>query len=73
MEDVRRKHTYHILSRYKLIMFEFDFSILQAHQVCIAAVTTGMHSLPCQHLPSNRMHSPDFQLLLLVYINYWSI
>ena len=33
MEDVRRKHTYHILIRYKLIMFEFDFSILQAHQV----------------------------------------
>ena len=25
MEDVRRKHTYHILSRYKLIMFDLKF------------------------------------------------
>ena len=43
MEDVRRKHTYHILSRYKLIMFEFEFSILQAHQVLhllLLALTT---------------------------------
>ena len=43
MEDVRRKHTYHILSRYKLIMFEFDSSILQAHQVLHLFFTTGTH------------------------------
>ena len=54
MEDVRRKHTYHVLSRYNLIMFEFDFSILQGHQV-LQPLLLALTTQPAPPIQSNAL------------------
>ena len=61
MEDVRRKHTYHILSRYKLTMFEFDFSILQGHQV-LQPLLLALTTQPAPPIQSNAL--PGFPIII---------